>query len=204
MKTLAFFLTIIPFIGYSQAQNATKLRSQNLKKYEIKSAEIKYKISGDAEGEEMMTFDEYGWKSLRQQEMTFELYGISSTQTVYEVTDGDYIYRLNLDDSTYQLRKDIKWSQQASYKSPGQVSEAILFSMGGSQQADSTLNSKTCQVWTFEGKAIKEMWIWKGLVLKRKAKLGDRNIITVATEVNIDISPDPSLFGFPDYFRPKE
>lgn len=204
MKIVTLLLAVIPLIGYSQGQNATKLRSQDLKKYEIKSGEIKYKISGDAEGEEKMTFDNYGWTSLKQQEMTFELYGISSTQTVYEVTDGDYVYRVNPDDSTYLLRKDLKWSQQASYKSPAQVSEAILFSMGGSHQADSTLNGKTCQVWTFEGKAIKEMWIWKGLVMKRRAKLGDRNILTVATDITLDISPNPSLFSIPDYFRPKE
>ncbi len=195
---------MIPLVGFSQAQNATKLRSQDLKKYEVKSAEIKYQISGDGDGNEIMTFDAYGWKSLRKQEMTFELYGISSTQNVYEITDGDYVYRLNLSDSTYQLRKDMKWSQQASYKSPSQVSEAILFSMGGTQQPDSTLNGKKCQVWTFEGKAIKEMWIWKGLVMKRRAKLGDRNIVTEAIEINLDINPDPSLFSFPDYFRPKE
>lgn len=204
MKKLTFLLAALPLFSYSQAQNADKLRSQDLKKYEIKSAEITYKISGDAEGQEKMTFDNYGWTSLRQQEMTFELYGITSTQTVYEITDGDFVYRLNPDDSTYLLRKDLKWSQQASYKNPSQVSEAILFSMGGNQQTDEILNGKTCQVWTFEGKAIQEMWIWKGLVMKRKAKLGDRNIETIATDVNLDVTYPLSLFKIPDYFREKE
>lgn len=204
MKTLILVLTLIPVFCHAQAQNATKLRSQGFKKYEIKSAEIKYDISGDATGQEMMTFDNYGWTSLRQQEMTFELYGITSTQVVYEVTDGDFVFRLNPNDSTYLLKKDFKWSQQASYKSPDQVSEAILFAMGGTQQTDSTLNGKTCQVWTFEGKAIQEMWIWKGLVMKRRAKLGDRKILTVATEVNLEVTPDPSMFNFPAYYRPKE
>ncbi len=204
MKTLALLLVALPFMGYSQAQTAEKLRSQNLKKYEIKSAEITYEISGDAEGQEKMTFHNFGWTSLRQQEMTFELYGITSTQRVYEITDGDFIYRLNPDDSTYLSKKDFKWSQQASYKTPGQVSEAILFAMGGSQQADATLNDKICQVWTFEGKAIQEMWVWKGLVMKRKAKLGDRNIETTATEVKLDIEPNAELFKIPDYFRKKE
>lgn len=203
MKILSVILAVIPFLSYSQALKADELGSKGLKKYEIKSATIKYRISGDAEGQEMMTFDNYGWTSLRQQEMTFELYGITSTQTVYEITDGDFVYRLNPDDSTYALRKDVKWSQQASYKDPSQVSEAILFSMGGTQQADSTLNGKTCQVWTFERKAIQEMWVWKGLVMKRKAKLGNRNIETIAVEVTLDTSPDPGLFMIPSYFKPK-
>ncbi|MEO9484145.1 MAG: hypothetical protein ABJG47_11885 [Ekhidna sp.] len=204
MRILTILLVLIPFLSFSQARNASDLRANDLKKYEIRSAQIMYEISGDAKGQEMMTFDNYGWTSLRQQEMTFELYGISSTQTVYEIIDGDFAYRLSPDDSTYLLRKDVKWSQQASYKDPSQVSEAILFSMGGTQQADSTLDGRKCQVWTFEGKAIKEMWIWRGLVLKRKAKLGDRNIETIATEVSVDISPEAALFSIPNYFRLKE
>ncbi|WP_462250949.1 hypothetical protein [Ekhidna sp.] len=204
MRTLTILLLAVPLFSYSQAQTADKLRSQGFKKYDIKSAQITYEISGDGSGEEKMTFDNYGWTSLRQQEMTFELYGITSTQTVYEITDGDFVYRLNPDDSTYTSKKDLKWSQQASYKNPSQVSEAILFSMGGSQQSDATLNGKTCQVWTFEGKAIKEMWIWNGLVMKRKAKLGDRNIVMTATDVQTDLNASAEIFKIPSYFREKE
>lgn len=204
MRILTILIAIIPLLCYSQAQDAEKLRSQNFKKYAITSGQITYEITGDAEGQEMMTFDNFGWTSLRQQEMTFELYGITSTQTVYEITDGDMVYRLNPNDSTYMARIDLKWSQQASYKNPNEVSEAILFSMGGTQQADSILNEKTCQVWTFEGKAIKELWIWKGLVMKRKAKLGDRNIVTVATNIDLDITPSVNLFSIPHYFQEKK
>ena len=204
MKTLILVLSIIPLFCYSQAQNTNELLSANLKKYEIRSGEIKYAISGDATGKETMTFDSYGWKSVRKQEMTFELYGIESTQSVYEIKDGDMVYRLNENDSSYSKKIDLKWSQQASYKEPDEVSEAILFSMGGTQQSDSTLNGRVCQVWTFERKAVQEMWIWKGLVLKRKAKLGNRNIISVATEISLEIEPNTELFQIPAYYEEKK
>jgi hypothetical protein len=204
MKSFINLLILTPCMIFSQAKTAEELRAQDLKKYPIQSAEIKYEISGDAEGEEFMVFTDYGWTSLKQQSMTFELYGITSTQTVNEITDGDFIYRLNADDSTFTIKKDYKWSQQASYKTPEQASEAILFSMGGQQQADATFMNKQCQVWTFEGKAIQELWIWNGLVLKRKAKLGDRNIETTATEVKLDISPNPILFTYPEYYQEKK
>lgn len=200
MKASLFALLSLPLFVFGQAKTAKELRAQDLKKYSIESAEIEYEITGDAEGQEIMVFTDYGWSSLKQQTMTFELYGITSTQNVYEITDGDFIYRLNQEDSTYVVRKDYKWSQQASYKSPDQVSEAILFSMGGEQQSDSMLMDKTCQVWTFEGKAIQELWVWNGLVLKRKAKLGDRLIETTATEIKLDVSPNPILFTFPEYY----
>ncbi|MEQ8905180.1 hypothetical protein [Ekhidna sp.] len=204
MKSFINLLVLIPCLVFSQAKTAEELRAQDLKKYPIQSAEIKYEITGDADGEEFMVFTDYGWISLKQQTMTFELYGITSTQSVHEITDGDFVYRLNPDDSTYTIKKDYKWSQQASYKTPEQVSEAILFSMGGQQQADAALLDKKCQVWTFEGKAIQELWVWNGLVLKRKAKLGDRNIETTATEVKLDVSPNPILFTYPEFYKEKK
>ncbi|MEQ8627150.1 hypothetical protein [Ekhidna sp.] len=200
MKTFIHFLFLIPFLAFSQARTAEELRAQNLKKYSMESAEINYSITGDADGEEVMVFTDYGWTSLRQQTMTFELYGITRTQDIYEITDGDFVYRLNQEDSTYKVRKDVKWSQQASYKTPAQLSEAILFAIGGTQQADSLLMDKKCQVWTFEGKAIQELWVWNGVVLKRKAKLGDKQIVTTATEIKLDVSPNPILFTLPEYY----
>lgn len=204
MKIISHLLLLLPFAAFTQAQTAEELRAQDLKKYAIQSAEITYEISGDAEGEERMIFEDYGWTSLRTRTMTFELYGISSTQTLVEMVDGDFVYRLSEDDSTYLLKKDYKWSQQASYKNPEQVSEAILFSMGGTQQpTDSTLMGKQCQVWTFQGKALQELWIWKGLVMKRKAKLGDRLIETTANKVEVDVTPLVGLFEIPSYYKEK-
>ncbi|NQZ75397.1 MAG: hypothetical protein HRT61_04690 [Ekhidna sp.] len=201
MKALFTLFVLSPIILYSQAQTAAQLSSKGLKKYVIESGEITYEIKGDATGEEKMVFTDFGWTSLRQQKMTFELYGITSTQSIYEIKDGDFVYRLNSSDSTYAEKKDYKWSQQASYKSPDQVSEAILFSMGGSQQADAVHLEKTCQVWTFDGKAIQEMWIWNGLVLKRKAKLGDRLIETAASQITLNISPNPIIFTLPEFYK---
>ncbi len=203
MRAFCTILLSIPFMLFGQAKTAEQLTNQGLKKFNIERAEIQYVISGDAKGEEIMVFDSYGWKSLRNSTMTFELYGITSKQSLLEITNGDFVYRLNDEDSTYVVRKDLKWSQQATHKSPDQVSEAILFAMGGQQKTDSTLLDKTCQVWTFQGKAIQELWVWNGLVLKRKAKLGDRMIITTANSVEIDIESIETIFQIPSFYKEK-
>ncbi|MEO1256526.1 MAG: hypothetical protein AAFY41_16790 [Bacteroidota bacterium] len=204
MKKLSCLLAFFPFILLAQAKNAEELRNQGLKKYNIESAEIQYDISGDADGEEMMIFEAFGWKSLKTQAMTFELYGITSTQSLIEITDGDFIYRINEADSTYTIRKDSKWSQQATYKIPEQVSEAILFTLGGQHSRDSTLLNKQCQIWTFQGKALQELWIWNGLALKRKLRLGDRLVISTATSVQLDVKPLKGLFQIPDFYQEKK
>lgn len=204
MKTLLFALLLSPALLLAQARNATELQAEGMKKYEDKNGQITYEITGDASGNETMIFDMNGWRSMRKQTMVFELYGIKTIQTLHEITDGDFVYRLNEGDSTYISRKDFKWSQQAAYKDPAATSEAILFSLGGTQVSDSTLLDKTCQVWTFEGKALQELWVWNGLVLKRKTKLGDRIIYSTANKVEIGFQPLPSAFEIPPYMQEKD
>ena len=155
MKFITGLILFIPFLCFSQAKTAEEHRAKDLKKYTIESVEIMYEIGGDATGNEMLVFTNFGWTSLKKRSMTFELYEITKTQTINEITDGDFVYRLNPEDSTYRTRKDLKWSQQASYQSPGQVSESILFSMGGKQQADVQLLGKNCQVWTLKEKIFR-------------------------------------------------
>lgn len=203
MKSFLITLIFLPVIAYSQARTATELQSEGFKKYKDEKGRITYVISGDAEGDELIVFDRYGWNSLRKQTMVFELYEIKSVQTLHEIVDGDFVYRLKEADSTYVLRKDFKWSQQAAYKTPDQTSEAILFGLGGQYKGDSTLLEKTCEVWTFENRALQELWIWNGLVLKRKTKLGDKKVISTAKKIEIGIQPEPSSFEIPSYFQEK-
>lgn len=204
MKLSLFALLLLPYVVFSQAKTAKELRAKDYKKYATKSGSIEYEISGDATGSEKLIFDNFGWTSLKKQIMNFELYGITSTQSVHEVTDGDFSYRLKLKDSTMRKRVDLKWSTIASYKTPDQLSEAILFSLGGTQQSDSILNGKTCQVWTFENKALQEMWVWNGLVLKRRTKLGDMIVVATANNVTMDTDIDPTQFVIPAYYTEKQ
>ncbi|MEM6642498.1 MAG: hypothetical protein AAF616_05935 [Bacteroidota bacterium] len=201
-RLVLFVMTsLILMVSGAQERTADELLTEGLKKYKAKSGKINYVISGDAKGEEILAFDAHGWTSMRMQTMIFKLYGLQTMQTLHEVRDGDWVYLINEGDSTFRRKKDFKWSQQAAYKDPAAVSEAVLFSLGGVQSADSLLLNKTCQVWTFENKALQELWIWEGLVMKRKTKLGKQNVVVTATEMSIDVEPDPSVFTVPDYLK---
>ena len=203
MKSFIIILFLSPFLSFTQAKTAKELLNKEMKKYSMNSGNIVYEITGDATGTEELTFSQYGWSSLKKQTMNFELYGITSVQSIHEVRDGDFAYRLKAKDSTLIKRVDLKWSSIASYKTPEELSEAILFSLGGTYNSDSTLNDKKCQVWTFENKALKEMWIWNGLVMKRRTKLGDRLVISTAKKIDLDIDVDPEIFEIPNYFTEK-
>jgi len=204
VKLALIILLIAPILCNAQAKTADELINQDMKKYDLERLKVTYELSGGAEGAEMLVFEKYGWQSMRKQTMVFELYEIKTIQTLLEITDGDFIYRLNEGDSTMTTRNDYKWSQQASYKAPQDVSEAILFSMGGTHSSDTTLLNNKCQVWTFENKALQELWIWNGIMLKRKTKLGDQIIYTTATEIQKEFELGEGFFSIPTFMKEKE
>ena len=204
MRHYLLLLLMSPVLLFAQAKTAEELTQQGFKKYSQERMKVSYELSGDAKGAEVLVFEKYGWQSMRKQTMVFELYGIKTIQTLFEIIDGDFVYRLNEGDSTMTTKKDYKWSQQAAYKSPKDVSEAILFSLGGTYSADSTLLEKQCQVWTFENKALQEIWVWEGIVLKRKTKLGDQIVYSTATKATTDFEMDENLFMVPPYMKEKE
>jgi len=200
-RILLFLL--LPISLFSQ-QSSQQLQAEGIKKYNANSGKIEYEISGDAEGQEILLFDRNGWRSLKKQTITFELQGVKTLQTLHEITDGNNVYRLNGGDSTYITKTDFKWSQLATTNTPDDVSNEILFMLGGNHESDSTLLGKKCQVWTFPGKALNELWIWNQLVLKRKINLGDNLIITTATNINLNATISDDFFAIPSYFTLKK
>ncbi|MEP1096519.1 MAG: hypothetical protein ABJG78_15495 [Cyclobacteriaceae bacterium] len=204
MKALLLLLSLLPSLAFCQTQTSNQLMEKGWKKYTLEKGSINYTISGDASGNEVFTFDRYGWRSLKKISMQFELYGAQRSQVLHETSDGGSIYRIDHSDSTYSKRIDFRWTTQASQVSPKQASEAILFGLGGTYNSDSVLLGQTCQVWTFENKALKQMWVWNGLVLKRISKLGENNITTTATEINLQPTIDAAIFEIPSTYQPKE
>ncbi len=204
MRKLLILLLIQPLISFCQEQTSQDLIDNGLKKYSLEKGSINYEISGDAAGEEVFIFDRFGWRSLRKLSMQFELYGAERTQQLHEISDGGTTYRINHNDSTYRKRADIRWTSQAQNSTPQQASESILFNLGGTYQSDSLLLGKTCQVWTFESKSLKQMWVWNGLVLKRISQLGEVNIISTATKIELDPMIEESIFELPAIYQPKE
>lgn len=161
-------------------------------------------ISGDASGTENFTFDRFGWRSLKKRTMKFTLYDVERSQVLHEVSDGELIYRINHMDSTFIQKVDMKWSSQSPNITPQQASEDILFALGGNYHSDSTLSGNTCQVWTFQNKSLKQMWIWKGLVVKRISMLGELRVVTTAESMKLDVSIDESIFELPADYEKKE
>ena len=175
--------------------------NEGLKKYEVEKGRIQYKVTGDASGEELFVFDRFGWRSLKKRTMEFENHGIKGKETQHEITDGKIVYRINHRDSTYRKRIDIRWSSLAAKMTPDKVSESLLFSLGGTQVTDSTLLNKKCQVWVFENRSLKEMWVWKGLVMKRISSLGEKNIITIAESIDLEAPISDDLFKLPSIYQ---
>ncbi len=204
MRIPVILLSLLPLLVFCQEQTSQDLIEKGLKKYSIEKGSISYEVTGDANGEEIFIFDRFGWRSLRKLTMQFELYGSERKQVLHEISDGGTVYRINHSDSTYRKRIDIRWTSQAGRTTPQQASESILFNLGGTYNSDSVLLGKTCQVWTFESKSLKQMWVWKGLVLKRISQLGENNIVTTANKIELEPTIEASIFELPAIYQLKE
>lgn len=203
MKIGIAALLLSPLLSFSQGKTSEELMASGLKKYAAQSGRITYTISGDATGTEVFSFDRFGWRSLKKRHMEFELGGKEKFQEQHEVSDGKLVYRINHSDSTYRKRMDIRWTTIATQMDPAATSDAIIQGIGGVYVGDSIYQDKTCKVWTFEGKSLKEMWVWEGLVLKRRSTLGEKEIITNADKIEIGIPIDDWFFRLPEGYEMK-
>lgn len=199
MRVAILISFLLPLLVVGQSPGSRGLVAKGLKKYAIEKGRITYTITGDASGEELFIFDRYGWRSLKKRTMDFELYGIKKVQTHHEISDGKDVYRVDHADSTYQKRTDVRWTSLASMMGPKEASESMLKSIGGWYHSDSVLLGKQCQVWTFENRALVEMWVHQGLVMKRIGKLGENLIITTATSIDFNRPVDERSFLLPAY-----
>jgi hypothetical protein len=181
MKHLLLFF-LLPAITFGQENTSIALLNKDMKKYVVEKGTITYDISGGANGTEVFTFDRFGWRSLKKRTMEFELYGINRTQIQHEISDGKRVFMM----------------------SPEEASESMLLSLGGRYHSDSTLLGKTCQVWIFENKSLKQLWVWNGLAIKRISTLGEKDIITTANSIDLESVIDESFFTLPDNYLLKE
>jgi hypothetical protein len=205
MKLLPFAFFLVSINLFSQGQGANEMILSGLKKYPFESGRLVYEISGGATGTEEFVFDAYGWRSFRAQKMDITLYDISETRSLYEVTDGENIFRLDVSDSTYMLRVDTKWTDELErFEDPERASASILFELGGNKVGDTTLLDKSCDIWQFNGEVLKELWLWKGLVFKRKVVIGDVEVLMTAKSYTLNEPVNTNNFLVPDFYKPKQ
>jgi len=172
---------------------------QEKKRYEKEICSVDYTISGDAVGSAKLLFAEYGWKEKNSFSMTYELYGIKSTQNKLDLRVDDTIYLIDFDTRKGRIKSDEITSQLLNYKSTRETQESLFSRNGGELTSEKSHLDKTVNVWIYKTGVILELWEWEGIVLYEKKKLGKVIYEKIATKIDLNPEIDPEY----DFKKPQ-
>lgn len=221
MKKIILILTL--FIGLisckgnsSEASLQTKneVAQNNLKRYDVKSGMLKYKMTilGNVlggtikgEGTENLYFKDWGAVELREEQSTtntrikvlgHETNETSSSHSINKINNGE-IYVVDFDNKIItKSRNPLMDIFKANHVDATDAGKRMLESMGGKLKGNETYQGYDCQVWEVPGG---KQWIYKGLTLKLEMTVMGITTVKEATSVKIDVNIPISKFDLPDF-----
>lgn len=196
---IPFVLFVIPFWSGAQITgNSQEINSREKAKYPFVSATITYAVTGDASGTSILYFDRNGWRSAFTKEISFNRYGIQSTERTVELIDGDYLFTVNMESGKGKKSTNKNWSSLISYKDNTSIISAIIEDQGGKLDRLDTLLGKPCRVWVFENHTTSDLWEYQGIPLKINKKLPGYSYSLEASSIETGQTPQPSVFQLSD------
>lgn len=174
-----------------------QVENNNIKRYFIESAHIKYKYSGNTTGTEDLKFDRWGEREyrLRKTQTSTVFYSVKNLQKENTLYILDSIFAYSIDLSKKIGVKTFNRNQKLAKKNGSFSSEPIgkemLKNIGAIIIKEEKVLGKTCSVWKANGL---EVWMWNGIPLKIKSYLVGKKRVSEAIEMEIGIKLDDSLF----------
>jgi len=177
LHIIIFFLILLSSgIVYSQKEN------NPVKRYNIESAFIKYSISGNTKGEEILKFDRFGLREISKitaiREVVF--YSVKNVQKIKTITifNDSIMYAIDLKNKT-----GVK-TVSKKYTNDNQFSEEEIVKNGGKIVSNEEILGKKCQVWKTNNLKI---WLWNGIALKIVSNITGKNYTKEAVELKENI-----------------
>lgn len=171
----------------------------NYKRYNIKSAIIKYQQTGVPQGTEEVYFDRYGAREARYAKGEFNISGFSTKINTMTLNDGEWIYSIDLDKRSGTKISNVILKQVVeNYKGKNlaEIGEEFLKATGGVKTGVDQVAGRTCDVWEIKNLNAKSC-IWKGITLKSEVKLGRVQQTTIVTSLEENVSIPADKFVIP-------
>ncbi|MEM7037225.1 MAG: hypothetical protein AAF570_09620, partial [Bacteroidota bacterium] len=191
-----FPLIFLFFLADSlQAQNrdAATMLALGKKRFSVSSGMVKYQVSGNASGTEVLYWDHFGWREARHKDQTIKMMGIETPDHSLALLDGEEITNVNLTTNTGTVMQFSQLSEIAdqSDEDLAAVGERMLKQMGGKVVGTEVLLGKTCTVYEIKNLGTKT-WIWEGIPLKTITNMMgmEINVEATAVETNIKVPAD--------------
>ena len=192
MATKLASLSIMIFLGVYSVSLAANL--DNMKPYEIEEGRIEYKLSGINNGTETLQFTKWGIKASTRTKTTMTIMGMTQKTDQLTITDGLWIYNVNMATNTATKMQNPMFKSLANRKNKTlkQTGEDLMKAMGGKIVGKDTVLGKTCDWWEVPQLMMKTC-VWKGLPLKSKAGMKGMEVAHTAVNIQLGHIPDSQV-----------
>jgi hypothetical protein len=196
-KRLLVFTTATLLYVNLPAQTSNLSRQQK-NRYEVKSILIRYLISGDASGDVVLRFTDYGRLERKDEDYKYSLYSIEEEKNITTLRRNDSIYTINRNTGSLKLAIDELTQKLLNYKTPYETITSFWINDGGEIIEKDTILGLPVTHWKFTSGTTTELWEWNGIPIKYEKKLGPINYQVSADEIDTAATLSPTVFLLPD------
>jgi len=193
MKSNLFIIATLSLVFTLSAQDKTKkVSDKHFKKYPIEKGYVTYSITGDATGDAIRTFIDFGNKDCFVSNIEIVKYGTVDRTNTTVLSLGDYSYSMKNDAVEGKKMRDSRLGDLLKYKTTRESIDAVMTADGGMKAGTKEILAKKCTKWVFEKGITREIYEWNGLILQVVKELPGIKYQIVANKIfeNSEISDD--------------
>jgi len=174
----------------------------DMKRYEVKSAQIEYIVSGSGnimgiptkiDGISYLIFKDYGNIEITHDKFTQDIMGEKEITEDITKLDSGIVYSVNLEDKVIYKQKIPLDSNDPALSLKGKKS---LQALGGKKIGNEKILNYNCEIWELSG--IK-MWMYKSVPLKTETNTMGIIQTQTAKKVEFNSSVSDDMFKLPNY-----
>jgi len=174
----------------------------DMKRYEIKSAQIEYQILGTGNvmgvptkisGTSSLLFKDYGNIEIAHENFSQNIMGQKQVTEDITKLEGNVVYSVDLEDKIIYKQSIPLDSDDPALSLKG---KKALSSLGGKRIGMGKVLEYDCEIWELSG--IK-MWIYKSVPLKTETTIMGIKQTQVANKIKFNISISDDKFKLPNY-----
>ena len=175
----------------SKTTMKTEATAEASRRYpELKSAIIKYKVSGMNNGTEIVYIDDWGRREAIYKKFATKLMGIDIERNFMTLIteNGKWIYNIDLNSRTA-----IRMNNTGFKALQGNSGSNMDVAIGAMNIGTEEILGKVCDVWK-KSYPYSMAWMWKGIALKKEQDVAAMGVVTEATEIQENIAiPEDKL-----------
>ncbi len=189
--TMTISCTSVSPVTKSKMATKGKSAAEVSKRYpELKSAIIKYKVSGMNNGTETVYIDSWGKREAIHKKHTTKMMGIDLDRNFMTLIteNGKLVYNIDLNSKTA-----IKMNNKGFKALQGNSGSNMDVAIGAVKIGTEEILGKVCDVWQ-KSHPYSKAWMWKGIALKKDQDVASMGVVTEAIEIQENVSiPEDKL-----------